>query len=55
MGIQYLCRHDDQNQAETSTAYTVCSGSSAPPEKILNIFASEMRFTPFFNYCDILG
>ena len=34
---------------------TVCPGSSDPTEKILNIFASKMRFTPFFNYYDILG
>ena len=29
---------------------TVCPGSIDPPEKIFNIFASEMRFTPFINY-----
>ena len=35
--------------------YTVCPGSSDPPEKTLNISASENEVTPFFNYCDILG
>ena len=35
--------------------YTVCPGSSDPPEKIFNIFASKMRFTPFINYYDSLG
>ena len=35
---------------------TVCPGSSDPPEKILNIFASENEvYTPFFNFYDILG
>ena len=34
--------------------YTVCPGSSDPPEKIFNIFASKMRFTSFINYYDTL-
>ena len=34
---------------------TVCPGSSDPPENVFNIFASEMRFTPFINYCNTLG
>ena len=33
---------------------TVCPGSSDPQEKILNIFASKVRFKPFFNYYDIV-
>ena len=37
------------------SANTVCPGSSDPPEKILNIFASENEVTPFFNYYNILG
>ena len=36
-------------------ATTVCPGSCDPPEKIFNIFASEMRFTPSINYYDTLG
>ena len=35
--------------------YTVCPGSSDPPEKILNIFASENEVYTIFNYYDILG
>ena len=39
---------------EPQVRSTVCPGSSDPPEKVLNIFASENEFTPFFNYYDIL-
>ena len=35
--------------------YTVCPGSSDPPEKILNIFASENEVYTSFNYYNILG
>ena len=35
--------------------HTVCPGSSDPPEKILNIFASENEVYTIFNYYDILG
>ena len=34
---------------------TVCPGSSDPPEKIFNIFASENEVTPFINYYNTLG
>ena len=33
--------------------HTVCPGSSDPPEKIIDIFASEN--TPFINYYNTLG
>ena len=34
---------------------TVCPGSSDPPEKIFNTFASENENTPFINYYNTLG
>ena len=33
--------------------YTVCSGSSDPPERILNIFSTESEVYTIFNYYDI--
>ena len=36
-------------------AYTVCPGSSDPPEKILNIFTSENEVYTIYNYYNILG
>ena len=43
----------DKNSWPNSKLNTVCPGSSDPPEKIFNIFAS--RITPFINYYDTLG
>ena len=38
------------------TIYTVCPGSSDPPEKIFNIYLHQkMRFKPFINYYNTLG
>ena len=34
---------------------TVCPGSSDPPEKILDIFASENEVYTIFYYYDVLG
>ena len=34
---------------------TVCPGSSDPPEKIFDIFASENEVVPFINYNYTLG
>ena len=35
--------------------YTLCPGSSDPPEKIFNIFASENEVYTIYNYYDTLG
>ena len=34
--------------------YTVCPGSSDPPEKIFNMFASENEVYTSYNYYDTL-
>ena len=39
---------------QTDAKPTVCPGSSDPPEKILNIFASENKVYTIYYY-DILG
>ena len=38
-----------------SLLYTVCPGSSDPPEKNLIYVHQKMKFTPFINYYNTLG
>ena len=54
----YECFKHEQNYLNNifcSLCCTVCPGSSDPPEKILNIFASKNEVFTIFDYCDILG